>query len=101
MNSHDLANLLLTLPNKEVATHANNHTYTNRDTHGPLRVALINEQIVIGNLRNCKVLWDEAIALQEKAQATLRTMGYGDMINEIAKRNPDGIDVSKLYEKNR
>ena len=57
MNSHDLAKLLLTLPDLPIATHANNHTYASGgDTrsHGPLKVGLLKhysgEHIVLGNI---------------------------------------------------
>lgn len=57
MNSHDLARILLSKPNLPIATHANNHTYEsgeNRDSHGPLNVALAegcngNKYMLIGN----------------------------------------------------
>lgn len=56
MSSHDLARLLLTLPDLPVATHANNHSYCSygdRDSHGPLRVGKLHhyrgEHLIIGN----------------------------------------------------
>lgn len=55
MTSHELANLLLTLPNLPVGTFANNHTYVaaDRKTHGPLKVGLlkhyVGQHILIGN----------------------------------------------------
>jgi len=57
MNSHDLARLLLTLPDLPVATHAHNHTYASGGdggTHGPLKVGLLKhysgDHIVVGNI---------------------------------------------------
>lgn len=57
MRSHELAHLLLTLPDLPVATHAHNHTYSgggDAGSHGPLKVGLLKhysgEHIVIGNI---------------------------------------------------
>ena len=52
MTSHELAKLLLTLPDLDIATHANNHTcYWSEN----IRVALMNlygnrKRILIGNM---------------------------------------------------
>lgn len=57
MQSHELARLLLTLPNLPVATQALNHTYmssTDASTHGPLKIGLLHtcggDHIVIGDI---------------------------------------------------
>ena len=57
MNSHELARLLLTLPDLPVATHANNHTYMSgidATSHGPLKVGRLHtyggDHIVLGNI---------------------------------------------------
>lgn len=57
MNSHELAKILLSLPDLPVATHANNHTYASygdRGSHGPLKVGLLKhysgDHIVIGDI---------------------------------------------------
>lgn len=57
MNSHDLAQLLLTLPNLPVATHTHNHTYASKAdalSHGPLKIGLLEhysgQHIVIGDM---------------------------------------------------
>jgi len=57
MNSHDLAKILLKLPNLPIATHAHNNTYmskTNARSHGPLKIALLKtyggDHIVIGDI---------------------------------------------------
>lgn len=58
MLTHALAQLLLQFPNMEIATHANNHTYSNLEGH--LKVAEVNfnfadgtsiPHAVIGNFR--------------------------------------------------
>jgi hypothetical protein len=56
MLSHDLAKHLLLLPNLQIATYANNHTYmsgNDRDTHGSLNIGLLEtynlQHIIIGN----------------------------------------------------
>jgi hypothetical protein len=53
MTSHDLAQVLLTLPNKLVATHANNHTFESDPSFtgwGVLKVRETDKFIVIGNM---------------------------------------------------
>lgn len=57
MKSHELARLLLTLPDLPVATHAHNHTYSSgaqENSHGPLKVGLLahysGKHIVIGDI---------------------------------------------------
>jgi hypothetical protein len=55
MNTHDLARLLLTLPDLPVATHAHNHTYMTGASHsGALKIGLLQtyggDHIVIGNI---------------------------------------------------
>jgi hypothetical protein len=57
MTSHELANLLLTLPDLPVATHAHNHTYmsaADSRSHGPLKVGLLEtyagRHIVLGDI---------------------------------------------------
>lgn len=57
MTSHDLARLLLTLPDLHVALHVHGHTYMselNDRTHGPVRVARLetygSPHVVIGNM---------------------------------------------------
>jgi hypothetical protein len=53
LSSHDLARLLLTLPDLPVATHANNHTFTSDPDH-EAKVGHLHtyrgDQIVIGNI---------------------------------------------------
>jgi hypothetical protein len=62
MNSHDLAKLLLTLPDLPIATHANNHTYmsgNDASSHGPLKVGLLEtyggQHIVVGNMSRMRI----------------------------------------------
>ena len=62
MNSHELARLLLALPDLPVATHANNHTYMsgiNTRTHEPLKVGRLHtyggDHIVIGNIMHLEI----------------------------------------------
>jgi len=62
MNSHELAKLLLTLPDLPVATHANNHTYKSGNdvnSHGQLKVGLLEtyggQHIVIGNMSRMNI----------------------------------------------
>ena len=57
MKTHDLAKLLLTLPDLPVATFALNHTYMSgidSTCHGPLKVGRLRtcggDHIVIGNI---------------------------------------------------
>ena len=59
MNSHDLARLLLSLPDLPVATHALNHTYCSSEsadaiTHGKLKVGrlkhYVGDHVVIGDI---------------------------------------------------
>lgn len=54
MTSHDLARLLLTLPDLPVATHANNHTYMSGLRGAPLKVGRLHtyggDHIVLGNI---------------------------------------------------
>jgi hypothetical protein len=54
MTSHELARVLLSLPDKLVSTHANNHTF-NSDPGwsgwGELKVRELDTHIMIGNLR--------------------------------------------------
>lgn len=57
MNSHELANLLLSAPDLPVACHALNHTYMSglhSSSHGPLKIGLLEtyggQHIVIGNI---------------------------------------------------
>jgi hypothetical protein len=53
MNTHELARLLLTLPDLPVATHANNHTYASKSDSGSVLVGLLHhycgDHIIIGN----------------------------------------------------
>lgn len=62
MNSHELARLLLTLPDLPVATHAHNHTYASLEdagSHGPLKVGLLEhcagQHIVIGDISKLNI----------------------------------------------
>lgn len=62
MKSHDLAKLLLTLPNLPVATHAHNHTYSSHGdagSHGKLKVGLLKhysgDHIVIGDISKLNI----------------------------------------------
>ncbi|EKD89724.1 MAG: hypothetical protein ACD_33C00002G0016 [uncultured bacterium] len=62
MNSHDLANLLLTLPNLPISTFANDHVYSSgveSKTHGSLKIGLLNhynkDHIVIGNISKLNI----------------------------------------------
>jgi hypothetical protein len=57
VNSHELARLLLTLPDLPVATHAMNHTYcsgSDAEACGPLKVGRLHhysgDHIVIGDI---------------------------------------------------
>ena len=57
MTSHELARMLLTLPDIPIATHANNHTYMSgieRVSHGALKVGRLHtyggDHLVIGNI---------------------------------------------------
>ena len=57
MKSHELARLLLTLPDMPVATHAHGHTYNSEGdarSHGKLKVGLLahyaNDAIIIGDI---------------------------------------------------
>lgn len=66
MNSHNLAKLLLSLPDLPVATYSHGHTYSSRGqekSHGPLMIGLSSlgyirtdgdpaEHIVIGDMLN-------------------------------------------------
>lgn len=62
MNSHDLAHLLLSLPNLPVATQALNHTYMSeydRAEHGPLKVGRLytskGDHLIIGNINKKRI----------------------------------------------
>ena len=62
MNSHDLARLLLTLPDLPVATHAHNHTYMSGfdgSSHGPMKIGRLHtyggDHIVIGDISKRKI----------------------------------------------
>lgn len=61
MKSHELARLLLTMPDLPIATHANNHTYMSAGSHrgrtciGILTLGGDNEHIVIGNFQDCDI----------------------------------------------
>ena len=57
MNSHDLARLLLTLPDLPIATYAMGNSYSSegdKDSHGPLKVGLFRHysgaNIIIGDI---------------------------------------------------
>lgn len=57
MTSHELARLLLEMPDLPVATHAHNHTYmsgVNEHTHGSLKIGRLETyggpHIVIGDI---------------------------------------------------
>jgi len=57
MTTHELARLLLSLPDLPVATYANHHVYMSgldQRSHGPLKVGLLEtyggQHIVIGNI---------------------------------------------------
>lgn len=58
MKSHDLARLLLELPNLPIATHAHNHTFSSigdRFAHGDCKVGLLahysGDHIIIGDFQ--------------------------------------------------
>jgi hypothetical protein len=57
MTAHELAKMLLSVPDLPVATHANNHTYmsgADELSHGTLKVGVLEtyggQHIVIGNI---------------------------------------------------
>ncbi len=57
MTSHELAKLLLCMPDLPVATHADNHTYAvaaDAQSHGPLKIGRLvhwaGDHLIIGNI---------------------------------------------------
>lgn len=77
MNSHDLARLLLTLPDLPVATHANNHTYLDRLDGRELGVGLLytygGDHIIVGNISKRNI---------NKPNWYVKEMYYGDAPSE-------------------
>ncbi|MBC8274106.1 MAG: hypothetical protein H8E40_03965 [Chloroflexi bacterium] len=62
MTTHELARLLLALPDLPVATYAHNHMYMSgidECTHGPLKVGLLEtydgQHIVIGDIQRMNI----------------------------------------------
>jgi len=83
VNSHELAKLLLTLPNLPVATHAKNNTYSSGGdvgSHGPLKVGLLKhysgDHIVIGDISKRNI---------NKPNWYVTEMYYGDAPDEWMK----------------
>lgn len=94
MKSHELARLLLTLPDLPIATHANNHTFMSCGSHGrpaDVRVGVLSlggdrEHIVVGNFHSCDInapnwyvselLFGAADPMPEAKMTWLRSNGW-------------------------
>lgn len=54
MNSHELARLLLTMPDLPIATHANDHVFTSGNNKGALKIGLLKhyagEHVIVGDI---------------------------------------------------
>lgn len=62
MNSHELAKLLLSMPDLPVATHANGHTYmshTDKNSHGQVKIGRLESyggpHIIIGDISKMNI----------------------------------------------
>lgn len=59
MNSHELARILLANPDLPIATHANNHTFTNSPRYDATRVGVMlyggSSHILIGNFSRKRI----------------------------------------------